>query len=350
MKKILILIVLILVFIASPNTVNAQFKNDEVQNNTLMDIQEFKILTENDLNQEVVFEDKNLQRQIIEKLGIDEIVKVKDMLKIEEITLNDVSSLVGLEYASNLRDLEIINSETSLDVIIRLSNLEILKLSNCKTNFSDISQAINLKELAIENSSLLDISFASGLYNLKVLFLKNNFISDTMPLLSLTNLDTLNLENNYLISILDILTLSDMGAFTSTGSAINLDNNYLDTSPNSFNCFYFDMLNQKGIEVNYNNQNTVEEISEVVIEKEKELYNINLKEYIHAKAYEDFVYDNDNNQLFDIKYIKGENSYYRYEDYIDARDILGNHIYKALGYLNNKNQSVSIDFKPFDFE
>jgi len=123
MKRILIFILIVLVFATSIDIVNAQFLNNEVKDKKLIDIQGLETLSVDNLDQEVVFEDEDLKKQIMEKLNIDENIKIKDMSNIEEITLTDISSLVGLEHASNLQILDIMNSELNLDVIVNLSNL-----------------------------------------------------------------------------------------------------------------------------------------------------------------------------------------------------------------------------------
>ena len=98
-----------------------------------------------------------------------------------------ISSLAGLEHATNL---------------------EILDLHN--NNITDISPLQNLtrlKSLGLEDNNLLDISRLSGLTNLTELGLTGNSISVISPLRNLTKLVELWLDDN---DIIDISPLSGL--------------------------------------------------------------------------------------------------------------------------------------------
>lgn len=127
----------------------------------------------------VTFNDANLKAAVEAKLGIID-PTADDMLglSVMEVSSFDGLDLKGLEYASNLTDLLLVDNNISdISPLAPLINLEILDIS--ENNISDISPLAN-------HSSL------------KLLVLGNNNISDISPLANMTDLEYLHLEGNLL--------------------------------------------------------------------------------------------------------------------------------------------------------
>lgn len=158
----------------------------------------------------VVIEDKNLESAIREIIGksTGEITK-KDMevLVILDIRDKDVSNLKGLEHATNLLYLGIVNKDSSL------------------SDLRPISKLTKLSDLIIENAEISDTSPLKDLTNLTILSLKNNNISDISPLKNLINLDCIDIEYN---NVRDIDVFSE---FTKLRYAYIEGNNISDINP-----------------------------------------------------------------------------------------------------------------------
>ena len=121
----------------------------------------------------------------------------------------NISNLTGLQFATNLKDLDLSNNSIS-DVwaLAGLSNLWRLSLSN--NSISDISALtglINLNDLDLSNNNISDISVLTGLARLNDLDLSNNNVSDISVLTGLAHLNDLDLSNN---SISDVWALAGL--------------------------------------------------------------------------------------------------------------------------------------------
>ena len=128
-----------------------------------------------------------------------------------------ISNITGLEFATNLRELDISNNLiTDLRPLANLITLESLHLSELSSNtlnldISPLASLINLKELFLVGNGISDISPLAGLKKLRRLNLSNNHISDFSPLSGLTELQTLQIRGNWTrdISPLAELMLTD---------------------------------------------------------------------------------------------------------------------------------------------
>ena len=113
-----------------------------------------------------------------------------------------ISSITGLEFATNLRELDIRNNPiTDLRPLANLTTLERLYLSDLFPNtptldLRPLASLINLEVLSLENTKVSDISPLSGLKKLRDLNLLHNDISDIRPLAGLTQLRTLLIQGN----------------------------------------------------------------------------------------------------------------------------------------------------------
>ena len=206
----------------------------------------------------VYFPDINLKLAVYETLNLkpDHFLTPSDMLNLTHLYLSsfnisNVKSLTGLEYATNLKHLDISNNiVTNCDIISDLSNLEYLYFNDCeisnisfvsnlkklsfieakKNKIKDIYHMENLTNLSYVNFSFNEISDASPLINnknLNQLFLDNNKISDVSFLSSLPSILFLSLNSN---SIYDISPMATMTNNTNAQINIDLNENFIDMS------------------------------------------------------------------------------------------------------------------------
>ncbi|MDQ8186136.1 leucine-rich repeat domain-containing protein [Pelagicoccus sp. SDUM812002] len=114
-----------------------------------------------------------------------------------------IKSLEGLEYASNLEQLELMgHSITDLDPVSFLSNLTKLRISNNPPFAPNpITSLTSLRSLTIENCGLTSLQFAAGLAELEQLTLSQNEIISLSPLEDLTKLTMLQVSNNRITSL-----------------------------------------------------------------------------------------------------------------------------------------------------
>ncbi|WP_099222977.1 immunoglobulin-like domain-containing protein [Listeria costaricensis] len=157
--------------------------------------------------------DATLRACINEKLGYDknsdhQPTKEELASMTGELSCSDsgVTSLEGLQYATNLDELAIENSD--------LSNVSLTPISNLK----------NLKKLYLNNDNLSDISAISGLVNLNQLYIVGNHITDLSPIQNMKELTNLDAINN---DIEDISVLEDL---PNIHAVYLLDNHVYDVS------------------------------------------------------------------------------------------------------------------------
>ena len=132
-----------------------------------------------------------------------------------------ISDLTGLEFATNLIDLNLAgNNISDIAPLSGLTNLTLLLLlSNNISDISVLSGLTNLTFLWLDGNNISDIAALSGLTNLTNLGLAGNNISDIAPLSGLTGLTHLRLDGN---NISDIAVLS--GLTNLTGLGLNFNN------------------------------------------------------------------------------------------------------------------------------
>ena len=128
-----------------------------------------------------------------------------------------ISSLTGLEHATNLQKLDLRdNTISNISALSGLTNLESLKLKgNNISSVSALSGLTNLTLLNLKENNISSISTLSGLTNLEHLRVDVNSITDVQPLTSLVNLERLwiagnSLTNAHLLSSLTGLTQIDI--------------------------------------------------------------------------------------------------------------------------------------------
>jgi len=164
----------------------------------------------------LAFPDPNLEAVIRENLNKPEgPIYMADMetIIILEAQDRDISDLTGLEFCTNLQELQLSqNNISDLSPVASLTKLVVLDLGSYQyessmllgNNISDISPLAgltNLEELWLADNNISDISVLAGLTGLQELQLSQNNISDLSPLAGLTNLVNLELIGNNISDI-----------------------------------------------------------------------------------------------------------------------------------------------------
>ncbi|MBN2375489.1 MAG: leucine-rich repeat domain-containing protein, partial [Sedimentisphaerales bacterium] len=157
----------------------------------------------------VYFADANLKAAVEVELGVDD-PNASDMLNLTYLNGNylTISDLTGLEYGTNLTDLQLYGNQIiDISALSGLTNLTLLYLSeNQISNISALAGMTNLTDLDLYDNQISDISALAGLKNLSRLWLDENQINDIFVLSGLTNLTNLYLTDN---QISDISALSE---------------------------------------------------------------------------------------------------------------------------------------------
>ena len=145
--------------------------------------------------------DKALQAAVANALGLSvSAITKSDMSRLTTLVYtggilrnDEVTSLEGLEYASNLSDLRLQSNQiTDVTPLQHLSKLSILWLnSNQISDLTPLQQLSKLSRLDLDDNQISDLTPLQQLSNLSELTLGNNHISDLTPLqnLNLTFLD-----------------------------------------------------------------------------------------------------------------------------------------------------------------
>ena len=109
-----------------------------------------------------------------------------------------VSSLAGLEHATNLRELALSR--------------------NAVSDLSPLAELDSLTWLSLNSNGIADLAQVAGLRSLTVLYLANNDIADLSPLAGLDGLATLGLDGN---AVTDVSPLAGLGSLTRLGLGAN---------------------------------------------------------------------------------------------------------------------------------
>jgi len=150
----------------------------------------------------VFFADPKLKEAVEAELFISDPTPT-DMLGLTELLIpitwareNPITDLAGLEYATNLTDLNLKYHMTTdlspLSGLIHLRSLDLLGIGI--SDISPLSGLTELESLDLESNEISDISPLSGLPKLASVTLHRNRISDISPLGSLTSLTWLDLR------------------------------------------------------------------------------------------------------------------------------------------------------------
>jgi|GEM_PF-1336769 len=147
----------------------------------------------------VHFNDANLKAAVEAALGKTDPTP-SDMLTLASLDASErgVVDLTGLEYATNLRSLNLWwNWAVSLSPLAGLTNLHWLGLAgNQIGDLSPLAALMNLEWLDLGYNQISDLSPLAGLTSISFLSLDSNHVSDLSPLAGLTNLQELDLSEN----------------------------------------------------------------------------------------------------------------------------------------------------------
>ena len=144
-----------------------------------------------------------------------------------EVPEAGISNLTGLEYATNLRDLNLWgNSVSNLSPVVGLTKLTGLYLGrNSASDLSPLAGLTNLESLFLDANGISNLSPLAGLTQLTRLALESNNISDISALVGLTHLTWLRLGDNR------ISNLSSLAGLTNLMWMHLTSNNISDISP-----------------------------------------------------------------------------------------------------------------------
>ncbi len=189
--------------------------------------------------------DPILKRSIAEALNKDanDAITKAEIASLKELhTGGGISDLTGLQFATGLTELVLINNPisdisvlsnlvglTRLDIagnrfsdlrpLAALTSLTTLDLSsNGIKDINPLTSLTNLRNLSIGHNHIRDVSALANLANLEYLYIRNNNIADLTPLAGLTNLTHLDVLAN---SFTDISMLRGLSNLTS----LNLEQN-----------------------------------------------------------------------------------------------------------------------------
>ena len=120
-------------------------------------------------------------------------------LTVLEAWESGITNLTGLEYATNLRELDLrYNPIADLRPLAHLIQLERIAFWGCQiVDLSPLRNLQNLISIAIGDNQISDLSPLAGLTNLVFLGINNNNIVDFSPLANLINLKGLWIQNNW---------------------------------------------------------------------------------------------------------------------------------------------------------
>ncbi len=184
---------------------------------------------------EVHFQDQKLESTIKWQLhkSDDEAVTKEDMASFTELSLIGVNHVEGLQYATNLRQLNVSRSElqdigvlrsltkltklelgsnqiSDLSPLRSLTNLETLNMNSNKiTDLGPLGTLTKLKELNLFGNPITDLSPLEPLINLEKLYLSGN-IKNIRPLASLTKLKELNLQSTQFTDLSQLRSLVNL--------------------------------------------------------------------------------------------------------------------------------------------
>jgi internalin A len=136
---------------------------------------------------------------------------------------NQISELAPLSSLDNLRELYLYNNElndlTPLGGLINLTNLGLG--NNQISNLTPLAGLINLTWLSIGSNQISDLTALNGLINLTALGLGSNQISDLTPLMGLVNLIELGLDSNQINDLTPLSGMTNLQRLYLTSNQIN---------------------------------------------------------------------------------------------------------------------------------
>ena len=180
--------------------------------------------------QPVSIPDPNLAAAIRKEIG--ESITTRTLFNLIEFSAAEITDLTGMEYASNLRSLNLSGSISDIAPLSGLTQLHSLYLGgNNISDISPLSELKNLRRLNLGGNNISDISPLAELKEIWRLDLNDNNISDISPLAEPTQIRWLHLENNNISDVSPLVKLASVIPFRNQ-LEIYLDrNNISDISP-----------------------------------------------------------------------------------------------------------------------
>ena len=184
--------------------------------------------TERVPGESVYIPDPNLRAVIEEALGkaTGNVITADNMATLERLELinKGINDLTGLEFATNLRELNFeANKVSDLSPIAGLSELRVLNIVN--NQISDLSPIAELKEmnyLVINHNPISDISAIIGLTQLSYLQMSHIAgVSDISPLAGLINLTTFHCWGSPIVDMSPLVNLPKLELLDLCGAKIS---------------------------------------------------------------------------------------------------------------------------------
>ena len=145
-------------------------------------------------------------------------ITADDMLRLGELYADwqwDIRDLTGLEYATNLRRLDLSGNRSLSDVspLSKLSQLDRLILRDCAvSDLSPLSGLLRLRTLDLSfNQVVSDLSPLAGLILLNDLEFRRNLVTDVSPLSGLISLDYISMNGNLISDVSPLLSNGGLG-------------------------------------------------------------------------------------------------------------------------------------------
>ncbi len=229
------------------------------------------LLTPHVSAQVVEIPDPNLKRAVREALTLPDETPITQLVMSQLIELEagnkQIETLTGLEYATNLKGLQLsfnqiqditplaglVNLEllglihnpipdispvatltqleslylasvriTDLTPLSNLTQLRVLDLQHCRQirDITPLSNLTQLNRLEISHNQIMDINPLANLTALEKLWIENNQIVDISPLANLAALKELRIENNQIIDVSSLANLTQLTDLTIANNAI----------------------------------------------------------------------------------------------------------------------------------
>ncbi|SFU45553.1 Carbohydrate binding module 27 [Clostridium sp. DSM 8431] len=177
----------------------------------------------------VTVKDANLKSAICKLLNksVTDTLTKADMAKVKNLDAKNlgITSLEGLEYATNLRDLDVTgNSITDVTPITSLMSLKYLSLDNNSVTdamLNTLSSMTSLLSLSVTGTKVTNIDPVAKLVNLKYLYISNTDVSDLTPVKGLSELRYLYLCNTKVKDIAPVYSCQKLMILGISGNGMN---------------------------------------------------------------------------------------------------------------------------------
>ncbi len=210
----------LLVAVGNGNTITGHFGFEEGTEYTLLPPSEIDI------------PDPNLRAVIAKVLNKEDTVPftLEEMATLTTLHASgkEIQNLTGLQYATDLHDLDLVNNSVSdLSPLKELKKLAILRLfNNPVSDLSPLAEMSQLRELTLADHSnfdigVIDLSPLTGLTSLTSLAINNLKVADLRPLEGLVNLEGIRLSSNGLSDLSPLAGLINLKDIHTWGNPLS---------------------------------------------------------------------------------------------------------------------------------